>query len=460
MAFLFILLSFFRNLLLSRLGKRLEAMKILIISTSDKEGGAAIAAARLTSALYSSGVDVRMLVMHAETPDGLLGEICDTPLKKWEQRIVFYLERAEIYLRNGRDRGKLFHVSTARWGFDLNSHPLVEWADIIHLHWINQGFLSLKGLAGLSRKGKPVVWTLHDLWPATAICHHPRDCNRFAQEPACGYCPQINSHRENDLSRQIAQQKKRVFVSLQPIIVGCSHWIKERAATSSLLSTSNFYSIPNPIDTGFFHPIPREKARAELALEVTSPASYFLLFGAVRAHDYRKGIGELSRTLHILYKTKPEIRDHLKLLVFGQFTEEAAALLPPFQTFVLGYLSADRMLRVYNAADLFVTPSLEENLPNTIMEAMACGTPSLGFATGGIPEMINDDNLGHVSPYRSSEDMAEYIYNHWRLCRTPDGQPTAFALQQRRACRQSAKDRYDSSVVADLYKGLYDSLLE
>ena len=155
-----------------------------------------------------------MLVVHKGTADERIASVARTPLRRLWAKAAFLLERLDIYLRNGRSRQQLFRVSTAKWGCDISTHPWVEQADIIHLHWINQGFLSLSTLRKLAKLGKPIFSTLHDLWAATGICHLPLEmsptgatvCPRY--RAGCGYCPLLRSNQEHDLSRTIFEQKR------------------------------------------------------------------------------------------------------------------------------------------------------------------------------------------------------------------------------------------------------------
>ncbi|MBF1317519.1 MAG: glycosyl transferase family 1, partial [Porphyromonadaceae bacterium] len=144
---------------------------MLLLCTSDEGGGAAEACRRLLDALTAVGIEVRMLVVKKGTADERIASVADTTSRRLWAKAAFLLERLEIYLRNGHSRQHLFRVSTARWGCDIASHPWVKEADILHLHWINQGFLSLTTLKKLAALGKPVFSTLHDLWVATGICH-------------------------------------------------------------------------------------------------------------------------------------------------------------------------------------------------------------------------------------------------------------------------------------------------
>ena len=418
-------------------------MKVVLVNTYEHRGGAAVACNRLAHALQEAGVDAHMLAVTTTGKDDIAVGVCRSRWAKWWQRWAFLRERLQIFLYNGLSRKQLFTVSTASAGISIAAHPLVQEADVIHLHWINQGYISLHELGRLLALGKPVVWTMHDMWPVTAICHHARDCRRYTAE--CGSCPFLASHG-SDLSTRLFHRKKRVYAAAPLHFVACSAWLRRQAEVSALLKPADtLCDIPNPIDVSFFAPGPQEAARKRLGLPL---GKRLILFGAVNAADKRKGIDYLIQTLQILHEQYPAWSDRVELVVFG-----AAANLPlesfPYNCTALGYLTDAGLIRdMYRAADVYVTPSLEENLPNTIMEAMACGVPCVGFDVGGIPEMITE-GCGYVARYKDVADMASGI---------------DFVLQEdnheamSRLSRRMAEERYAVPVVAQRYIDLYKEL--
>lgn len=423
-------------------------MKILLLNTSDARGGAAVAAMRLMETLQESGAEVRMLVLNRDTinPDimALHGGRCG----KTADRYRFLAERFHIYMHNGRDRSRLFHVSTALTGYDVSRHPWVRWADVIHLHWINQGFLSLRGLERFARCGKPVVWTMHDMWPVTAVCHHARECLRYQTE--CGACPQISSQKEKDLARLVWNRKSRVMSLLRPTLIGCSHWLADLARQSALTHGLRIESIPNPINTNLFAPGSRSEARRIMDLPTDR---ILLLFGAVQADDPRKGIYELSQAMKRLRERQPDLSKRIALVVFGSLRDEVRSLFPNYKLISIGYIrEPSRMAELYRAADLFVIPSLEENLPNTIMEALSVGTPCVAFRVGGIPEMIVSGSTGYLAAFRDPSDLAEGITKTIALQETS---PEAVAS----ACRSFVLSHYSREVVSSRMLQLYRELL-
>jgi glycosyltransferase involved in cell wall biosynthesis len=409
--------------------QKTKSMKIVILSTYEWKGGAAIAAGRLQSALQKEGVDVSMLT----------GDMLNT--SGWKKRVNFLrfvAERLVIFLACRFRRENLFRVSIANTGTDVSNHPLVREADVIHLHWINHGFLSLADIRKLLQLGKPVIWTMHDMWPSTGICHHARECTHYKEQ--CHHCPFLRSLKKEDLSSRIFHQKKKLLNQANVAFVGCSRWITETAGEGALLKNKHVYTIPNPIDTTLFFPAEDKRMAKE---SMGFPANKrLLLFGAFNVSDKRKGLDHLIKALHFLPK-----EEMIELVVFGQ--TKGVPDLYSHPVHFIGYISDEaQKATLYNAVDVFVTPSLEDNLPNTIMEAMACGTPCVGFKVGGIPEMIDHKQTGYLACYEDALDLAEGIL--WVLNHNKDGQISS-------ACRQKVETFYTESVVAKQYIRLYTS---
>ncbi len=414
-------------------------MKILIVNTSERTGGAAVAAVRLKRALRKQeGVDVKMLVRDKTTDSPDVVSLNTSWVSKRMNFLRFAWERLVIFLCNGLNRKSLFQVSIANTGTDISGAPSVREADVIHLHWINQGFLSLGDIRKLTRLGKPIVWTMHDMWPCTAICHHARSCEKF--QSGCEACFFLKS-KGKDCSTVVFGEKLSLYEEADITFVGCSRWIAERARKSRLLKGGSVLSIPNPIDLSVYHTMDQEQARKELALPM---GKKLLLFGALNVTDKRKGIDYLIEGLR-----KLDAQD-VELVVFGQVKDDIRDLFPvPLHS--MGYLTDEKkIVALYNAVDMYVTSSLEDNLPNTIMESMACGTPCVGFETGGIPEMIDHKKNGYLARYKDADDLAAGI--RWVLD-SPNPEELADA------CIKKVQTEYSEEVVAGKYTALYKELL-
>jgi glycosyltransferase involved in cell wall biosynthesis len=413
-------------------------MKILILSTSERIGGAAVAANRLMRALNKSGQEAKMLVRDKQTDDPNVVSINTNWWKKKINCVRFAYERWVIFLNNRFSRKNLFAVSIANTGTDISRHPLMKEADIIHLHWINQGFLSLTDIRKLIESGKPVVWTMHDMWSFTGICHYTDICEQYKTE--CIWCPQQAKYFFENLTKRTFSKKKKISLS-GLTFVGCSSWITCLSKQSKLFNDVTAISIPNSIDTNIFNPVDKCEARKRLNLPVDKQ---LLLFVAAKLSDNRKGVTYLVKACHQLRQKKNVINTEIVLI--GKCSEELANQFP-VPIIELGYISDNEtMVLAYSCADLFMIPSLEDNLPNTIMEAMACGTPCVGFNTGGIPEMIDHKQNGYVAEYKNSEDLAAGI--EWVLENTEK-------LRLSDACVKKVKENYSETVVAEKYISLY-----
>jgi len=415
-------------------------MKVLLLNTSERTGGAAIAANRLMKALINNGIEAKTLVLNKQTDDENVISIQSTFHKRQFARWNFLWERWIIFVHNRFSRKNLFKVSIADTGFDVSEHPLVKTADIIHIHWINQGFLSLKSIKSLILSGKPIVWTMHDLWISTGICHYPGNCEKY--KTSCNNCPMSSEGKFNDLAYKTFNKKAALNLN-QIIYVGCSRWIAEKAKNGNLLKAANILSIPNPIDTNIFYPKDKTAVRKKLQLPVDKR---LLLFSAAKISDTRKGVIYFIEACGLICRKYPELAQTVEIVLLGKsdeiFLSEVKIAIHTFH-----YISDDSKLAdIYSAVDIFVIPSLEDNLPNTIMESMACGTPCVGFNTGGIPEMVDHKINGYITENKSAEDLAQGILR------------TLFEANYEHLshnARQKVVNCYSENVAAKQYIELY-----
>ena len=369
-------------------------MRVLIVNTSERTGGAAVAANRLMKALNNNGVKAKMLVRDKES-DALT--VVGLP-KSGRLRWHFLWERFVIFCRLRFSRAHLFDIDIANAGSDITRLREFQEADIIHLHWINQGMLSLNGIRKILNSGKPVVWTMHDIWPATAICHVTLSCRNYITQ--CSNCRLLpGGGADNDLSVRIWQKKLRMLQEGSIYFVACSRWLESEAKKSALLKGQKITSVPNPIDTHIYYRGNKQEARQRLGLPLDRK---LILFASQRVTNEYKGMSYLVDACRLLADIP-----QLGVVILGGHAEDVVEQMP-LEAYPLGYVNDEqRIVDVYNAADVFVLPSLSENLPNTIMEAMACGVPCVGFRVGGIPEEIDHRKNGYVAEYRQADDLAK-----------------------------------------------------
>lgn len=417
-------------------------MRVLIVNTSDKTGGAAVAANRLKDALNNNGVKAKMLVRDKITDDVTVVGLAQGVRTKWN----LLWERWCVFWHLRLSRKHLFEIDIANIGTDITKLREFQEADIIHLSWINQGMLSIDNIRRILASGKPVVWTMHDLWPASSICHYAHGCEGF--KCGCGNCRLLpGGGSKNDLSAKVFRKKKAIFSHNNIWFVACSQWLAGQARQSGLLTEQFVTNIPNPIDTHFFYPQDKVKARQTLGLPAEKK---MILFVSQRVTDKRKGMDFFIAAIERLARQYPTWQSSACIAILGSHAEELTQALA-MPVYPLGYVTdAQQICNVYNAADVFVLPSLEDNLPNTIMEAMACGVPCVGFRVGGIPEMIDHRLNGYVAAERDSRDLAEGIA--WTLADENHTRLSLGAVEKVRRC-------YSHHSVAMRYIEVYNQAI-
>lgn len=406
-------------------------MKVLIVSTFQNKGGAAVAASRLAKALRRNGVDVHLLVRDREVDSPYVSALPGKWLKKWR----FLWERLCIWVADGLRRDNLFQVSLANTGADITKLSCFRQADIVHLHWINQGMLSLSDVGKIASTAKPLVWTMHDMWNITPICH----CDdTFPQHHRWGL---------KQLARLINRRKHQLYERADISFVACSHWLEEMSRKSELLEGRHIVTIPNPIDTEIFKP-QKEKTpslRKKYALPTNKK---LLLFASMNVSDPRKGFEYLLKACRMFQERYPHEASEVEIVVLGRGAEHVCGCLS-LPAHPLGFVDNEVSLaEIYNMVDAYLTPSLVDNLPNTVMEPLACGVPCIGFDTGGIPEMIIHRHTGYLVPARSVSGLVDAM------------KETLFGSNTRQwgeSARKKVEECYSESVVARQYLELYKS---
>ena len=419
-----------------------KVMKVVLVSTSDRNGGAAIACYRIYQALKKNGVEVSMLVRDKVSDDKDVSTINSNIFIKFFNFMSFCIERLCILFRLGFKKKHLFQVSFDNFGaMNLLKNPLIEEADVINFHWTSQGLLSLSQLEELLKKNKRIVFTMHDMHYFTGICHYARKCDNF--ETGCGNCLFLNGgKKENDFSRRWFRRKQKIEHRQNLIFVACSNWLRDTAKTSLMFEKNKVFSVPNPINTDVFRPYDKAKARQKFNLT----KKYVILFGAANFTDKRKGLKYLLEALRLIHIKYTEFDDDIQLLVFGEGDETMMRQFP-YSYKTAGYIKDEKDLAMlYSAANIFVTPSLDDNLPNTVMEALSCGVPCAAFNTGGLPQLIDHNVNGYLAALQNSKDLAEGIFkiitseNYTTLCRN---------------ARSKVENSFSEPVISMMYNEIY-----
>jgi glycosyltransferase involved in cell wall biosynthesis len=397
----------------------------------------------LNHALNASGASSRVMVFFQFADSDQTGTFSRNIFRK--AMAVFNI-MAERYLVKLFAKNSKTPFSISWFGRNIAKHPSLKEADIIHIHWINHGFLRPKDLAKLDELDKPIVWTFHDSNAFTGGCHVRYTCEHYHK--SCGNCPLLKNSGEKDSSYQTWKRKSKAYAELNCHIVAPSNWMADSVKMSSLMGFRPVSVIPNTIETNVFKPYVKAEAKRMLKI----PAEKFVLMSGFMPskNDKHKGTSYLIDALNDL-ASRPGIDKHnIELVIFGN---KANADMPefPFKTTFLGSINNDSHLaKCYSAADVFIAPSLEDNLPNTVMESLSCATPVVAFKTGGIPDMVRHLENGYLAEYKSAEDLAtgiEWLYHD------------EHAPEIQKAARRSILMHFSEEVVAAQHLQLYQELL-
>jgi glycosyltransferase involved in cell wall biosynthesis len=416
-------------------------MKILHLNTWDINGGAARAAFRLHQGLRTMGLSSQMLVQEKTSDDPtVFGS--PTQLNQGIARSKNTLDLLPLkFFYPNRDSVSSFSL---QWLPDrVTANVAQHNPDIIHLHWICGGFTQIETLKRLQR---PIIWTLHDMWPFTGGCHYSGQCDRYQQ--SCGQCPQLNPHQTQDMSRWVWQRKLKAWKELDLTLITPSTWLSDCARRSALFQALPIETIPNGIDTRVYRPIEKHLARKLLGLPLDKK---LILFGSIKAtQDRRKGFHLLQPALKQLSQSGWE--EQAEVVIIGASKPSEAPDLG-LKTHYLGTQKDDLTLAlIYSCADLFVLPSTEDNLPNTLMEALACGIPCVGFKIGGIPDLIEHQQNGYLAQAFEVEDLAQGIA--WIL-----DDPARYQKLAQRA-RAKVEQEFSLDIQSQHCSSLYLKVLE
>jgi len=413
--------------------------RVIHVNASDKHGGAARAAYRLHSGLRKNGLDSVMFVQDKEgDDDDIYG--AETKFGKLFAKIRPYIDH--IPARIGRNaNGQNFSPAIVPGGAARKINALQ--ADIIHLHWLAKGFIRIESLKHF--KQRPVVWTLHDSWAFTGGCHVPYTCTRYLEH--CGKCPILESSTEYDLSRWVWNRKARILETLDLTIVTPSRWLGDCARQSGLFRGSRVEVIPNGIDVQTYKPLDQGFCREALSLPKDKK---IVMFGAMYStSDKNKGFDYLVSALRRIGEASLD-NDMIAVVIGATAPKEEIDI--GLDIRFLGQLNDDVSLVVaYSAADVFVAPSKQENLPNMVMEAMACGIPCVAFDIGGMPDLIDHQETGYLAQPYDVDQLAEGLV--WAMS------DKDLKRELSGSSRMKIVESFSESDIAQRYASLYEGML-
>lgn len=419
-------------------------MKILHINSYDN-GGAALAAIRLHKALLSQDIYSSMLFIEkrnntlpnsyayingSNAKPGFIFRQCARVKRKLLSKFTKrYLNSQK--LRNKPEGFELFSFNQT--DFDITTQKIYREADIIHLHWI-AGFLDYKFF---SKNKKPVVWTLHDMNPFTGGCHYSSGCDKYLTE--CKGCPQLLGTNDFNNSYYDQEYKKSFLLGQKIVITAPSEWLKQAAEKSRLFRIFKNIHIPYSLNLSIFKPQDKSFCRLSLNLPLDKK---ILLFVSADIENKRKGFDLLLKALSNL------VSNGVEICAVGERDLNIS-----YQTNVnfLGRIFDERLMALaYSAADAFVLPSREDNLPNVMLESLACGTPVIAFPVGGILDVIKPGFNGILAETLTSDSLGNAISNFIE----------GIYIFNSNEISKNAKQMFSPKTQANRYMTLYQSMLD
>jgi len=374
-------------------------MRVLHVCFADSDEGGAIGAFRLHKAMLSQGIDSRFLAIRKRRVDDTV--ITPGVLTKALVKIWNIVSQKILKLQRSQD-GNYRSLNI----FPTGIHHLINRseADIVQFHWINRNTISIRELTKVK---PPVVLKLPDMWAFNGTEHYlaPGSTERYKSS-------YLRNNRQEgeagiDIDRWVWRYKNRAWKNAKFTIVTPSKWLGECAKSSRLFSRLKVVNIANPIDLDRFRSLTnKQDARIVLGLPLDKK---LVLFGSIQANtDRRKGYHHLCAAIEVLDK-KGEMEEEVDLIIFGTRNVGKESL-SGITVHHLGTINDESLLiALYNAADVMVLPTEADNLPNTIQEATACGTPCVGFKVGGMPDMIKHKETGYLAKPFDSQDLATGI---------------------------------------------------
>lgn len=406
-------------------------MKILQLTSNDPETGGAIAVTRLNEALRKQGHDSRILNF-ARAPFKNITERTE-PSLLWRgldaiaRRISYYMALPEAFRPS-------IHIS---WRSINGFRP-----DLIHLHWAYVGFIPIFKLPSLTRR-YPLIWTFHDMWPFTGGCTNSIDCVRWRS--GCGACPQLDSSSSfttipsmrKDKTAYAWKMKQRAYSHSRFLVVAPSRWMAQLARNSPMLNPDSIHHVPNCLDTHFWKPL--EKKACKMALNISPEKKVLLFIGKpdnLFAYPGRREM--LEQTLRELKKIYSQLVRKMVVVLVGK--KGRSFELDGFDIIPMETVTSAAMMRIcHNAADVLFDPTLFDNLPCIIQEAMSCGTPVIASNVGGISDLVQHMETGYLCHPNSPREFADGI--SFLLT----DQRTWTCLSQN--ARQKAVNEYDDQII-------------
>jgi glycosyltransferase involved in cell wall biosynthesis len=411
----------------------MSSPSVLHISTADNLGGSARSAYKIHRQLCRMGVDSKMLVGIQVTSDPKVDRISKRFMKLADTAAGLITEKLGLQY--------IFYPSS----IPILFHPWYKNAQVIQIYNTHGNYFSHSMLPFISRK-KKIVWRLSDMWAATGHCAYSYECDRWMT--GCRKCPDLGYYPPItwDSASLLWKWKRFLYKRSRIHIVAPSSWTRETAEASPILREFPISFIPNGVDLEIFKPLPKEWCRT--ILNIPSEKKVLLFLAHVIRDNPRKG-GDFF--IQAVNKVVDHGGEDVLVMLVGEGVEEWGHDLK-CQVWRHGFINDDELLSVvYNSADIIVHPAVVENLPNSVIEAMACGKPSVAFDTGGVSDVVKHMETGYLAKHRTVEELVAGINLLLR--------DQTILIKMGQQCRETAKREYSVELQAKRFAGLYREII-
>jgi glycosyltransferase involved in cell wall biosynthesis len=404
-------------------------MKVLHLSAADSNSGAGKATLLTHIALSKEkGIVSKILYLKSNDSSSEIVSYADINiLNKIKQKIYSFFDRLPLIFYQNKNES-IFSPGLS--GVSLKNNDLIKWADIIHIHWANHGFIDINEI---NKWNKPIVWTLRDMWAFTGGCHYSFECDNYIRE--CGSCVALGSNKENDLSAKVLKHKLSSFSGVNIKWIAISSWMKEQAQKSTLLKKCSIEVIPSGVLASNFKSLDKTVVKEKLKLPINKK---IVLLGATDIRQKFKGFEYAKKTLNKLPKD-------LLIVTFGSGGFLKGEIPQEFINF--GDCSTEKLNELYVVADVFLGPSIAEAMGKTFLEAQLNGLPVVCFDKTGPVDIIKHKITGYISKFKNIEDLEQGVL--FCLNNTMDKEKIT----------SMAQDKFDISKVALSYKKVYKDIL-
>jgi glycosyltransferase involved in cell wall biosynthesis len=361
-------------------------MRVLHLSAAAETTGAGKATLLTHEALLNHNIDSRVFLLKSE--------LDAKNVSSYHKQGVFYSIRRLIstfvdrsYVKKYKNRkDQIF--SSGFHGLPLKNNRHLKWADVIHIHWANHGFIDIKEIA---KWNKPVVWTLRDMWAFTGGCHQSFDCLGF--EKNCGNCPVLSSANANDLSFKALTHKRNILTGLPIRWIAISSWLKDRAGKSKILNVKKIDVVFSGVDSTMFRIGNKAILRGKYNFSITDK---IIVLGA---GDFREEYKGFSYVIDVLNR----MDSNIKILTFGSKGFDEGEIQQ--KSIHFGFISSDILEELYSLADVFFSPSIAEAFGKTFLEAQMCGCPVVCFDETGPADIIIHKETGYLAKFKDIDDL-------------------------------------------------------